>query len=694
MRDGIQGLRCLAVTVVVFFHIWPKTFKNGFLGVDIFFVISGYLMCMLMSRRELTLSSVSDFYYRRIKRIFPPYIFILICTVIAATVFMAPTELADVVRKAYYSSLFVSNFKGLPLRGYFGTSTTFDLFLHTWSLSVEIQFYLIVPLVFWLMQNARHLHQFGDYLLIGALGMVSCFLQFYYENVQNISHMSFYCRIWQFMCGFIAYKAYNHLKSTICKKPRVVQRFLFEAYYTLLFCLLSLQLVYECFSTAQLSRYFTTVTTTMLLSAPDETAVLKWRPFVFIGDISYSIYLIHWPFIKLVHYANYDQYKASDGLPFEETIYLAIIACYVLSYIVEDLFKYLLSFVKTWQHLILTLALCYISLYAASIVAYHNSSSSRQILHENQTLDDLVHSLYQHREEEWPLDELATMELNKQMYDYGTNDWGFCTDMKQYLQTEKKFDLGFAQWMCHEKGNGSKEIVIFGNSLARDLLFGVKTMFHNIAGNITVMAAGHCSPYMAKFAKETVFCGEMCIQRCFEFEDQILDILENWPRKIDIIIVQHSYGEFKGIKYTEQDELQRGMQKFYTALDNIANEAVIMPYGEVWAPNEFPIYMKRVGLGQRDISTSAETQRSTVSDINRRIDDISCTKCIRVDYSQIFCETSKQGRCKFVSPHGVLHYVDHMHTTMYGGLFYGELALRHYVKFTVSLKNVDYKSVN
>uniref|UniRef100_A0A1I7RQB2 SGNH domain-containing protein n=1 Tax=Bursaphelenchus xylophilus TaxID=6326 RepID=A0A1I7RQB2_BURXY len=187
---------------------------------------------------------------------------------------------------------------------------------------------------------------------------------------------------------------------------------------------------------------------------------------------------------------------------------------------------------------------------------------------------------------------------------------------------------------------------------------------------------------MAKYAQKTPFCGEKCLKHCFDYERQILNILKEWPTPIDIIIVQHSYGEFKKLPYNPNDEPQQIIQNFYSQLESVAREAVILPYAEVWAPSEFTVYMKRLAFLNGVISSSEKWERNGTAIINKRIEDIKCRKCIKIDYSKLICH--KNGRCNFSSPTGTLYYVDHLHTTMYHSLTYAERIRQRYDEFLMN----------
>jgi peptidoglycan/LPS O-acetylase OafA/YrhL len=120
MRLDIQGLRALAVTAVLLFHLWDKVFPLGYLGVDVFFVISGFLMCSILSRKSpISFSVVQDFYFRRIKRIVPLYLFVIVCVLVAGMFLLAPIEFPNLATDGIISSTFTSNIINIHLSGYF-----------------------------------------------------------------------------------------------------------------------------------------------------------------------------------------------------------------------------------------------------------------------------------------------------------------------------------------------------------------------------------------------------------------------------------------------------------------------------------------------------------------------------------------------------------------------------------------------
>lgn len=151
----IDGLRGVAVTAVVAFHCALPFSSGGFIGVDVFFVISGFLITQLLSREIERTGSVNfiSFYTRRVSRLFPSLLLVLICTLILAALLLSPQqrEVQEVGRAAIATSLFSSNiYFAWWLNDYFGGPSEFQPLLHTWSLCVEEQFYFVWPFLLWL----------------------------------------------------------------------------------------------------------------------------------------------------------------------------------------------------------------------------------------------------------------------------------------------------------------------------------------------------------------------------------------------------------------------------------------------------------------------------------------------------------------------------------------------------------------
>jgi len=160
-RPDIDGLRAVAVLSILFFHVGIKHFSGGYVGVDIFFVISGYLITSIIVR-ELTAGefSIARFYERRVRRILPALTVVVVATLLAGLVLLNPAQLEDLGRSATATSVFSSNIFFFLGSGYFDGSSELKPLLHTWSLAVEEQYYIFFPFLLIVIAK-RYSSRFG-----------------------------------------------------------------------------------------------------------------------------------------------------------------------------------------------------------------------------------------------------------------------------------------------------------------------------------------------------------------------------------------------------------------------------------------------------------------------------------------------------------------------------------------------------
>ena len=150
-RPDVDGLRAVAVLPVVLFHAGVAGFDGGFVGVDVFFVISGYVITLrLLSDLQEGRFSIIDFYERRVRRIFPALFFMMALTTVVAALLFLPPNFEDFSKSAVATALFASNFYFWKFSGYFEPSALLRPLLHTWSLAVEEQYYIFMPIAMYL----------------------------------------------------------------------------------------------------------------------------------------------------------------------------------------------------------------------------------------------------------------------------------------------------------------------------------------------------------------------------------------------------------------------------------------------------------------------------------------------------------------------------------------------------------------
>lgn len=172
-RREIDGLRALAVLPVIFFHAGFKAFEGGFVGVDIFFVISGYLITnIILSDLNAGKFSIVTFYERRARRILPALFFVMLCCLPFAWLWLVPTHLEDFCQSMAAVSVFSSNILFWRESGYFGVASELKPLLHTWSLAVEEQYYLFFPLFLLGLWKLRKRWIFGSLALVAIVSLL------------------------------------------------------------------------------------------------------------------------------------------------------------------------------------------------------------------------------------------------------------------------------------------------------------------------------------------------------------------------------------------------------------------------------------------------------------------------------------------------------------------------------------------
>ena len=181
-RAEIDGLRALAVLSVIVFHASSSTLPGGFLGVDIFFVISGFLIgSILLKEKALGTYSLRSFLGRRLRRVLPALYIVGFLCLIPGWFLQAPSDYKDLIEALFANALAVSNYLFLDQTGYFDRAAELKPLLHTWSLAVEIQFYLLVAFVVWIAIKWRFL-QGAWWVFIGAFCSYVLYIYLYQHN--------------------------------------------------------------------------------------------------------------------------------------------------------------------------------------------------------------------------------------------------------------------------------------------------------------------------------------------------------------------------------------------------------------------------------------------------------------------------------------------------------------------------------
>ena len=313
-RPDIDGLRAIAVLAVVLHHALPGRFDGGFVGVDIFFVISGYLISSIILTQLLAdRFSFADFYGRRIRRIFPALILILLATFALGWWWMTPLDLKNLGTHLLASVGFLSNVVFWREAGYFDDASSIKPLLHLWSLAIEEQFYLVWPLALWALHRwrANAMRWILIFLLVSwAFNMVL---------VRQDPAAAYYHplgRFWEMMVGALLAAMHTYqvgwrgLIRLPTEPPHVAQPQAPWRKHAL--ATAGLAMLWLGFALIDPQRKFPggwallpTVGTVLLIAAGPQAWLNRWvlsfRPMVWIGLISYPLYLWHWP---LIAFAN------------------------------------------------------------------------------------------------------------------------------------------------------------------------------------------------------------------------------------------------------------------------------------------------------------------------------------------------------------------------------------------------------
>lgn len=295
-RNDIDGLRAIAVLSVVFFHSGIDLFSGGYVGVDIFFVISGFLITSIIYREvQENNFSIARFYERRIRRIFPALFAVILFSLVFGLVFYAPEDLEKIAKSVRYTVIFFSNYLFARKTGYFDTGAEYEPLLHMWSLAVEEQYYIIFPIILLLM--AKFVKQ-KLVLLLGVIFILSFI--FSVTSVENDSHRAFFVtegRVWELLIGsFIALNVFPSVKNKVVNNVCSI--------VGLILILSSIFLFTKETLFPGLSALLPTLGAAFIIYSGIEDSsdlivnkLLSSKAMVFVGVISYSLYLWHWPLI-------------------------------------------------------------------------------------------------------------------------------------------------------------------------------------------------------------------------------------------------------------------------------------------------------------------------------------------------------------------------------------------------------------
>ena len=295
-RADIDGLRGIAVAGVVLFHITPSFLPGGFLGVDIFFVISGFLISRIVFESiDSGTFSLKAFYLRRVRRLFPALLTVLLVSAVASYFLLEPERLQNFSTSLFFALFGLSNMYFLFQESYWADAAETLPLLHTWSLGVEEQFYLLFPITLLLVY--RYFKKFRLVFVFGLLGILSFALTFFLINTYpNFGFYSLPTRAWELLVGVVAGLVVSQWNV---RPPRAVGAVAVTIGLGMI--LVSFLYLGQFISGPRVLTAVPVLGAAFViyggLTPNIASRMLSLRPLVGLGLISYSLYLWHYPIL-------------------------------------------------------------------------------------------------------------------------------------------------------------------------------------------------------------------------------------------------------------------------------------------------------------------------------------------------------------------------------------------------------------
>lgn len=335
----LDGLRALAILMVVIFHFFPSLLIGGFIGVDVFFVISGFVISrLILAALEQGQFKLVDFYKKRIVRIFPALLMVLSFCLCVGWLTLFQDELYQLAKHTLSGAFFYSNFTLLNEVHYFDGSANSKVLLNLWSLAIEEQFYIIWPIVLIMLYKA------GRFWLVFFTTLFACIS--FYHNIHTVNiftEKAFYlpwCRFWQLLVGALI--AICELKIKQFINPSNYYAYHPLGWLSLIILFMSATLINPENAYPGLWALLPTFSTACILihliQQPSSFKLLNHSVMMGLGKISYPLYLWHWPLLSLMYIFN----LKTAGWQL-----LTLICSFLFSYLTYTYIEYPIRFIHT-----------------------------------------------------------------------------------------------------------------------------------------------------------------------------------------------------------------------------------------------------------------------------------------------------------------------------------------------------------
>lgn len=516
-RPDIDGLRAIAVLSVVLFHAFPEFITGGFIGVSIFFVISGFLITTIIVRDlESGQLDLKDFYKKRIRRIFPALIVILSVSIIFGWIGLLTEEYEELGKYIFGGAGFIANFIALKNIDYFSGAAELKPLLHLWSLGIEEQFYLIWPLALYLAWKFKN-----NLLLISFLVMTLSFI----VNILNIDRypsLTFYApwtRFWEILSGAVlaCFAIYKN-DSEISINSKFLNLSSFDKYLNFPFCknLLSIigliLLIYGILYFDKKTAYpgyaaLIPISGSILVIFSGRDAwvnkkILSNKIMIWLGVISYSLYLWHWTLLAFGRVINAN---GQEDIDFKYRFFYVLISIF-LAWITYKFVEKPIRFSKKNSVVFILLAFMTILLFAGILIERNQGFSIRYPKIYQKLLIDH--------------DEIEYKKWHQSI-----------REKRCFLETDA--DQKFSG-ECVE--SGKPLIAIFGDSHAASLYPGLKNLQETEKFGIAQFTQSACPPLLK--------INSPARRNCLYKNEEIIEILKELKPEILILHAAWKHGNY------------------------------------------------------------------------------------------------------------------------------------------------------
>ncbi|MFA6226943.1 MAG: acyltransferase family protein [Candidatus Paceibacterota bacterium] len=622
-RKDIDGLRALAVLLVIIFHAFPTILAGGFIGVDIFFVISGYLISgIILKALENNQFSYIDFYRRRIKRIFPSLILVLIACLIAGWFLLFSGEYASLGKNIASGAGFIANIIYWLESGYFDISSTLKPLIHLWSLGVEEQFYILWPiLLVFIYKKIKRIPQ-----TIFIILLISFFLNIYlgFKSPATAFYLPF-TRFWELMGGaLLAY--FTILKGGLInniairlKIKNMSDSFIYNTLSWLGIILIVLSAFIINDSNFHSGIVVMSIIGVILLIASGPQAwvnknILSNKMLVFIGLISYPLYLWHWPLLSFATIINSGAVSTIVKL-------ILIIFSFLFAWITYRLIEMPIRHTKIRN---IPIILCCIMLLVGSggILVYLNHGFDFR----------------------FPIQENALKTASERI------------DGKTLCK--KLFPQSIYKLICFANGDGNNRVFIIGDSHTKSIYMGYSKILTERGYTVINIGIGACSLLDVK---------SMPVQQqksCdINIRNVINTVLLGKPKAI--IISNNAWSK-------NRDLFREGMDNILSYFPN--NIKLIWFTQTPTIPFDLTKCIDRPLSSTQNKTTGCSFPRKSydkmISGMNRRIDNLKkkYPQIINIDPSSVLCN---QTEC-FITINNQFLYKDNNHLSLFGSQYLAE----------------------